>query len=191
VAQACVPCEPAVLFCRKRPEAVVRVLLSTAALRTSQPKRRISSTGQGLRAMRIIVVVCLVILASTPGGTSAQTADANEASRWVPSERSPSLVLTPQGAERLAPAARIDNQLPLRSELEAPTWSRSQSLALLWATTIACAAMGTGCTPMPSAPTSITPPGSESWQRVGCKTPETCGWLWTPAIKGPYPSPQQ
>ena len=141
--------------------------------------------------MKLLAISCLAALTSMPVLSAAQDADAKAALRSLPSERSPSLLLTPQGAERLAPAARIDNQFPLRSELETPTWSRSQSRALLWATTIACAAMGTSCAPMPSAPTPITPPGSESWQRVGCKTPESCGWLWVPAIKGPYPSPQQ
>jgi hypothetical protein len=116
-------------------------------------------------------------------------------SQWVFITKDPvpacSAPAATQGAERLAPAARIDNQSPLRSELETPTWSRSQSLALLWATTIACAAMGTGCAAMPSAPTALTPPGSESWQRAGCKTPETCGWLWVSPINGLGPAPQQ
>ena len=139
------------------------------------------------RVMKLLAIGCLgVALISMPVLCVAQDADAKVVLRSLPSELSPSLVLTPQGAERLAPAARIDNQLPLRSELEIPTWSRSQSLALLWATTIACVAMGTSCAPMPPAPTPITPPGSESWQRVGCKTPDSCGWLWTSPIPGVF-----
>ena len=141
--------------------------------------------------MKLLAIGCLAALISVPFPSAAQDADAKAAIRSLPSERSQSLVLTPQGAERLAPAARIDNQLPLRSELETPTWSHSQSLALLWATTIACAAMGTSCAAMPPAPTPITPPGSESWRRAGCKTPETCGWLWVSPIPGPYLSQQQ
>jgi hypothetical protein len=141
--------------------------------------------------MKLLAIGCLAVLVSMPVLSAAQDADAKAALRSLPSERSPSLVLTPQGAERLAPAARIDSQLPLTFELETPTWSRSQSLALLWATMIACSAMGTGCAPMPSPPTPITPPGSESWQRAGCKTPETCGWLWVPPVNGLGPAPQQ
>ena len=57
-----------------------------------------------------------------------------------------------------------------------PSGSRAQSIALLLTAHIACAAMGTSCALMPAAQTSITPPGSESWQRVGCKTPQACGW---------------
>ena len=141
--------------------------------------------------MKFLAIVCFAVLGSMPVVSTAQDVDARAALRSLPSERSPSLVLTPQGAERLAPPARSESQLSLRSELESPGWSRAQSLALLWATTIACGAMGSSCALMPPTPTPTTPPGSESWQRVGCKTPETCGWLWAPAINGPYPSPQQ
>ena len=141
--------------------------------------------------MKFLATLCLVALASTPVVSTAQDVDAKSTLRSLSSERSPSLVLTPQGAERLAPPTRSADPLSLRSELESPGWSRAQSLALLWTTTIACAAMGSSCALMPPAPTPTTPPGSESWQRVGCKTPETCGWLWGPAINGAYPGPQQ
>lgn len=141
--------------------------------------------------MKIVAIVCGVILGATPIVSAAQSPVAQDTVRPSPNETSLSLVLTPQGIDRLVPPMRSEAQAPLRSELEAPGWSRAQSLALLWTTTIACAAMGSRCAPMPPAPTLATPPGSESWQRVGCKTPETCGWLWVPAIKGPYLGPQQ
>jgi hypothetical protein len=140
--------------------------------------------------MKFLAFVCFVVLASAPVVSTAQDVDAKSTLRSLSSEKAPSLVLTPQGAERLAPPTRSPDQLSLWSELESPGWSRAQSLALLWTTTIACAAMGSSCVPMPPAPTPTTPPGSESWQRVGCKTPETCGWLWGPAINGLYPAPQ-
>ena len=141
--------------------------------------------------MKFLAVVCLVVLASAPVVSAAQDVDARAALRSLPSERYPSLVLTPQGVERLAPPTRSETQFSLRSELESPGWSRAQSLVLLWTTTIACAAMGSGCAPMLPTPTPNTPPGSELWQHAGCKTPETCGWLWRPAIAGPYFGPQQ
>lgn len=141
--------------------------------------------------MKSLAILCFAALVSTPVVSTAQDVDAKSTLRSLSSEQSPSLVLTPQGAERLAPPTRSPDQFSLRSELESPGWSRAQSLALLWTTTIACAAMGSSCAPMPPAPTPTTPPGSESWQRVGCKTPETCGWLWGPAINGPYPGPQR
>ena len=141
--------------------------------------------------MRFLAIFCLAVLGSTPVVSAAQDVDAKAALRSLPSERSPSLVLTPQGAERLAPPARNESQSSLRSELESPGWSRAQSLALLWTTAIACSVTRLGCVAMPPVQPQITPPGSESWQRVGCKTPETCGWLWAPEISGPYPSPQQ
>jgi len=141
--------------------------------------------------MRLLAIVCLTALGSTPVVSAAQDVDAKPALRSLPSERSPSIVLTPQGAERLVPPARGENQMSLRSELETPGWSRAQSLALLWTTTIACSAMGSGCSAMLAAPTSTTPPGGESWRLAGCKTPETCGWMWKPVISGPYLAPQQ
>src|SRR5262245_17972459 len=141
--------------------------------------------------MKFLAIVCVVVLGATPIASAAQGADPQDAVRSLPSERSPSLVLTPQGVERLAPPTRNQTQSSLRSELESPGWSRAQSLSLLWTMAIACAAMGSSCAPTPPAPTPTTPPGSESWQRVGCKTPETCGWLWAPAVNGPYPGRQQ
>jgi hypothetical protein len=141
--------------------------------------------------MKLLVIACLAVLGSTPTVSAAQDVDAKAALRSWPSEGSPSLVLTPQGAERLARPERREGQLSLRSELETPGWSRAQSLALLWATTIACSAMGSGCSAMLPAPTSTTPPGGEPWQLAGCKTPETCGWMWKPVIPGPYVAPQQ
>jgi hypothetical protein len=141
--------------------------------------------------MRFLAIVCLAVLGSTPLVSAAQVVDAKAALRSLPSERSPSLVLTPQGAERLAPPAPSESQLSLRSELEPPEWTRAQTLALLWTTAIACSVTRLGCVAMPPAQPQITPPGSESWRRVGCKTPETCGWLWAPEINGPSPSPQQ
>ena len=141
--------------------------------------------------MKLLAIGCLAAVISMPVPSAAQDADAKAALRPLPGEGSPSLVLTPQGDERLALAARIDNHLPLRSELETPMWSRSQSFALLWATTIACAAMGTSGAAMPPAPTPITPPGSESWRRAGCKTPDSCGWLWTSPIPGVSVTAQQ
>ena len=144
-----------------------------------------------MNRMKFLAIVCLVVLGSTPVVSAAQDIDAKAPLRSLLSEGSPSLVLTPQGAERMVSPKRRQSPFSLRSEVEAPGWSRGQSLALLWATTVACAAMGSGCAPMPPAPTPTTPPGSESWQRGGCKSPETCGWLWTPAINGPYPGPQK
>ena len=141
--------------------------------------------------MKFLAIVCLAGLVSTPVVSTEQDVDAKPTLRSLSSERSPSLVLTPQGAERLAPPTRNPDQLSLGSGLESPGWSRAQSFALLWTTTIACAAMGSSCALMPPAPTPTTPPGSESWQRVGCKTPETCGWLWKPAINSPSPDPQR
>ena len=141
--------------------------------------------------MKVLAVACLAVVGAMPIALAAQGIDAQDAIRSLPTEESPSVVLTPQGAERLAPLNPRNAQALLRSELETPGWSRAQSLALLWTTTIACAAMRSGCAPMPPAPKVITPPGGESWQRVGCKTAEACGWLWTPAIGGPYPAPRQ
>jgi len=141
--------------------------------------------------MKFLAIVCAAIVGATPIVSAAQVAGAQDVVRSLPSESSPSLVLTPQGAERLIPPTRSEIGPSLPSELEAPGWSRAQSLALLWTTRIACAAMGSGCASLPPAPTPTTPPGSEPWQRVGCRTPETCGWLWVPAINGLYPGPQQ
>ena len=147
--------------------------------------------GLNVEMVKLLAIGCLAALISMPVPSAAQDADARAALRSLPIEESASLVLTPQAAERLAPAPRIDGQLSLRSELETRTWSRSQSRALVWATTVACVAMGTSCSPMPPAPTPITPPGRESWQRVGCKTPDSCGWLWASPIPGVSVTAQQ
>jgi hypothetical protein len=37
----------------------------------------------------------------------------------------------------------------------------------LWTTAIACSVTRLGCVAMPPVQPQITPPGSESWQRVG------------------------
>jgi hypothetical protein len=126
--------------------------------------------------MRLLAIVCIAALGLVPVVSGAQDLDAKAALRSLPSERSSSLVLTAQGAERLAPPVRSESPLSLRSEWDTASVSRAQSLALLLTAQIACAAMGTSCALMPPAPTAITPPGSESWQRGGCKTPQACGW---------------
>jgi hypothetical protein len=126
--------------------------------------------------MRLLAIVCITVLGSVPVVSGAQVLDARTTLRSLPSERPFSLVLTAQGAEHLTPPARSESPLSLRSEWEAPSGSRVQSLALLLPAQIACAAMGTSCALTPPARTSITPPGSGSWQRVGCKTPQACGW---------------
>jgi len=141
--------------------------------------------------LKFVAIVCLAVLGSAPVMSAAQDVEARTALRSSPSERYPSLVLTPQGVERLAPPARSETGLSVRSELGSPGWSRAQSLALSLTTTIACAVMGSACAPMLPTPMPATPPGSELWQLAGCKTPATCGWLWGPAIGGPYFSPQQ
>ena len=126
--------------------------------------------------MRFLAIVYIAALGSVPVASGAQDLDAKAALRSLPSERSSSLVLTAQGAERLTPPARSESPLSLRTEWETPSGSRAQSLALLLTAQIACAAMGTSCALMPSTRTAIAPPGSESWQSVGCKTPQACGW---------------
>ena len=141
--------------------------------------------------MKFLAIVCVAVLGSVPVVSGAQDLDAKAALRSLPSERSSSLVLTAQGAERLAPPASSEGLSSLRFELEPANWTRAQSLALLVTAAVACSVTRLGCVAMPPAQPPITPPGSESWQRVGCKTPETCGWLWAPAINGPYPGPQQ
>jgi hypothetical protein len=126
--------------------------------------------------MKFLAIVCMAVLGSVPVSSGAQDLDTKTALRLLPNDRTSSLVLTAQGAERLAPPARSESPLSLRSDWETPDGSRAQSLALLVTAHIACLAMGKSCALMPWAQTAITPPGSESWQRVGCKTPEACGW---------------
>jgi hypothetical protein len=141
--------------------------------------------------MKFLAIVCLGVLGSAPVISTAQNADASATHRLLPSDRHPSLVLTPQGAERLAPSARSESQASLRFELESPGWSRAQSLALWWTTFLACGAMGSSCALTPPPPTPSIPPDNESWRRAACKTPDTCGWLWGPALYLPYPDPQK
>ena len=52
--------------------------------------------------MKLLAIGCLAALISMPVLSAAQDVDAKVALRSLPSELSPSLVLTPQGAERLA-----------------------------------------------------------------------------------------
>ncbi len=141
--------------------------------------------------MKILTTVWLAVLVLAPVVSTAQDVDARADFRSLPSESSASLVLTPQGAERLARSERVEGPLSLPSELETPRWSRAQSLGLLWATTIACSATRLGCVATPPAQAQIPPPGSESWREVGCKKDETCRWFRRPVIEGQYPSPQQ
>jgi len=130
--------------------------------------------------MRFLAIVCLAILVPTPLVSAAQGFDTKAALRSLPSETTASLVLTPQGAERLAPPARSEGQLSLQPEWEAPGHSRTLSLALQLAAEIAWLAMGARYELMPPAPTAVIPPGSSSWLRVGCKSPQDCGWPWDP-----------
>ena len=126
--------------------------------------------------MRLLAIVCLAILVPTPLVSAAQDFDTKAALRSLPSETTVSLVLTPQGAERLAPPARSEGQLSLLPDFETPGHSRALSLALRLAAEIAWLAMGASYEVMPPAPTAVISPGSSSWQRIGCKWPEDCWW---------------
>ena len=130
--------------------------------------------------MRFLAIVCLAILVQTPLVSAAQDFDTKAALRSLPSETTTSLVLTPQGAERLAPPARSEGQLSLQPEWETPGHSRTLSLALRLAAEIAWLAMGASYELMPPTPTAVIPPGSSSWWRVSCKLPEDCRWPRNP-----------
>jgi hypothetical protein len=126
--------------------------------------------------MRFLAIVCLAILVPTPLVSAAQDFDTKAALRSLPNETTASLVLTPQGAERLASPARSEGQLSLLPDFETPGHSRALSLGIRLAAEIAWLAMGASYAVMPPAPTAVISPGSNSWQRIGCKWPEDCLW---------------
>jgi hypothetical protein len=125
--------------------------------------------------MRALAIATSVFFLTAPAVCSSQNADVKFVLRDLPREGTPSLVLTPQGAERLAAPRRSEDMLQAVFYLEAPAWSRGRAWALYYATLIACGAMGSACASLPEASrTSPTPPGSEPWRLIGCKTPPDC-----------------
>lgn len=125
--------------------------------------------------MRALAIATSVFFLTAPAVCSSQNADLKLVPRDLPSEGTPSLVLTRQGAERLAAPRRSEDMQQFAFDLEVPAWSRGKAWALYYATLIACGAMGSACASLTEASTtSPTPPGREPWRLIGCKTPPDC-----------------
>lgn len=125
--------------------------------------------------MRALAIATSVLFLTAPAVGSSQNADLKVVLRDLLGEGTPSLVLTRQGAERLAAPRRSEDMQQFDFDLEVPAWSRGKAWALYYATLIACGAMGSACASVTEASTtSPTPPGREPWRLIGCKTPPDC-----------------
>lgn len=127
------------------------------------------------QTMRALAIATSVLFLTAPAVGSPQNADLKVVLRDLPGEGTQSLVLTRQGAERLAAPRRSEDMQQFAFDLEVPPWSRGKAWALYYATLIACGAMGSACASVTEASTtSPTPPGGEPWRLIGCKTPPDC-----------------
>ena len=135
--------------------------------------------------MKALLAALVIALATAP--MSVRADDARKAMlRAMDSQSMPSLIFTPQAVQRQAPGPNSNDALPVEFRQERPAPSRSQSLVFLWATTFACAAMGSHCASEVPTASGITPPGSEPWRIAGCKSPEACPPFWEPESAGPF-----
>jgi hypothetical protein len=125
--------------------------------------------------MRALSIATAVLFLTAPAVGSSQNADLKFVLRDLPGEGATSLVLTRQGAERLAAPRRSEDIQTFAFDLEVPAWSRSKAWAFYYATLVACGAMGSACASVTEvSTTSPTPPGREPWRLTGCKTPPDC-----------------
>jgi hypothetical protein len=136
-----------------------------------------------MRTVCCLAPALALLVGGTAGAQPAETVRPVGALRA--SDPGLSVVLTPQAAERLAARPGAATQANTSGEASVAQLTRTQTTALLWATSIACGALGLACSPMPPPPTATTPPGAEAWRRAGCRSAETCGWLWQPQLPAP------